>query len=98
MLGQQGLKENDSTVEASDYGHPLQNEERLQAKEKPGTLPRGQDFLKLLTMKALEALAQTPPDSHSKAAGGELGFVPCNPQFLYHFRASITFRNKIKLN
>ncbi len=75
------MTENDWTFEASDHVHPSQNEGRLQGKEKPVTLQRGQDYLKLLTTKALEALAQTPPGHHQGKAGGELAFETSNPQF-----------------
>ena len=89
------MKENDSTVKAWNNCHPLRNNERLRGKEKPPTMPQKQDFLKLLTMKALKALALAPPDFYSKAAAGELAFVTCNPQFLCHSRISISFH---KLN
>lgn len=75
------MQENDSTFEVSDHGHPSLYEEHVQGKRKLVTLQRGQDFLKLLATRALEALAQTPPDHHGRAARGELGFKTSNPNF-----------------
>ena len=67
--------ENDLTFEGSNHGHPSNDEERMQGKEKPGTPQRPQDFLKLLATRALEALAQTPPDSYGKTSrSSKLGF------------------------
>lgn len=69
----QGLmKENGSTIEVLDHGHPSHHGGHLQGKEKPVTLQTPQDFLKLLSTRALEALAQTPPNHHGRAAGGIL--------------------------
>jgi hypothetical protein len=85
LVGQQGLmKENGSTIEVLDHGHPSHHGGHMQGKEKPVTLQTPQDFLKLLSTRALEALAQTPPNHHGRAAGGELGFETSN-HFLYFF-------------
>ncbi|KAG0610560.1 hypothetical protein M758_7G075400 [Ceratodon purpureus] len=75
--GQQGMtNENDLTFEGSNHGHPSNDEERMQGKEKPGTPQRPQDFLKLLATRALEALAQTPPDSYGKTSRSSMLLAP----------------------